>query len=51
IKAEKFGYMVASNYPDIVALPIREAIEKYNYVDLDHNLVKTARGLGICLGD
>jgi 6-phosphofructokinase 1 len=51
IKERKFGYMVASDYPDIVALPIKEAISQYNYVSLDHNLVKTARGLGICLGD
>lgn len=51
IKEHKFGFMVASNYPDIVALPLRDAIANYNYVSLDHSLVRTARGLGICLGD
>ncbi len=51
IKEQKFGYMVACDYPNIVALPLREAIAKYNYVDLNHSLVHTARGLGICLGD
>ena len=51
VKEQKFGYMVASKYPDIIALPLHEAIAKYNYVDLNHSLVKTARGLGICLGD
>jgi phosphofructokinase-like protein len=51
VKDQKFGYMVASKYPDVVALPLKEAIAKYNYVDLNHNFVKTARGLAICLGD
>ncbi len=51
IQEQKYGYMVASDYPNIVALPIKEAISKYNYINLDHSLVHTARGLGICLGD
>lgn len=51
IREQKFGYMVASDYPDIIALPLKDAIASYNYVNLDHSLVKTARGLGICLGD
>jgi phosphofructokinase-like protein len=51
IKERKFGYMVACDYPKIVALPIKEAISKYHYIELDHPLVHTARGLGICLGD
>jgi len=51
ITEQKFGYMVASDYPRIVALPIKEAIASYHYVEHDHPLVHTARGLGICLGD
>jgi 6-phosphofructokinase 1 len=51
IKENKFGYMVASDYPKIVALPLKEAIASYHYVEHDHPLVHTARGLGICLGD
>ena len=51
IKEQKFGYMVASDYPRIVALPLKEAIASYHYVEHDHPLVHTARGLGICLGD
>jgi len=51
IKEQKFGYMVASEYPRIVALPLKEAIRSYHYVEHDHPLVHTARGLGICLGD
>ena len=43
--------MVAYRHPGIVAVPLTEAIEKYNYIDLDSDLVATARGLGISLGD
>ena len=48
---QKWGHMVAYRHPDIVAVPIRDAIQHYNYVDPASDLVKTARGLGICLGD
>jgi len=48
---QKWGSMVAYRHPGIVAVPITEAIEKYNYIDLDSDLVATARGLGISLGD
>ncbi len=51
IKEQKFGYMVASDYPKIVALPLKEAIASYHYVEHNDPLVHTARGLGICLGD
>jgi 6-phosphofructokinase len=51
IEEQKYGYMVSYRHPNIVALPIEEAISKYNSVDLNSCLVKTARGLGICLGD
>ncbi|HNX02889.1 MAG TPA: ATP-dependent 6-phosphofructokinase [Candidatus Cloacimonas sp.] len=48
---EKWGSMVAYRHPDIVAVPLTEAIEKYNYIDVNSDLVATARGLGISLGD
>ncbi len=48
---KKWGCMAAYRHPDIVAVPILEAISKYNYVDPNSNLVRTARGLGISLGD
>ena len=47
----KFGYMVALKSDDIVAIPIKDAISSYRTVGLDHNMLKTARGLGICFGD
>ncbi len=47
----KFGTMVSYRKPHIVDVPIKEAINKYNYVSLDSDLVQAARGVGICLGD
>jgi ATP-dependent phosphofructokinase / diphosphate-dependent phosphofructokinase len=48
---EKWGHMVAYRHPNIIAVPIKDAIKEYNYVKPDSNLVQTARGMGICLGD
>jgi len=48
---KKWGSMVAYRHPDIVAVPILEAISRYNYIDPNSDLVHTARGLGISLGD
>jgi len=48
---EKWGHMVAYRHPNVVAVPISDAIKEYNLVDVNSDLVKTARGLGISLGD
>jgi len=48
---KEFGKMVAYRHPNIVAVPFSEAISHYNFVDPDSDLVKTARGIGICMGD
>ena len=47
----KFGHMVALRNQDIVSVPLAEAIRDYKYVNLNHNLIRTARGLGVCMGD
>ncbi len=47
----KWGHMVALQSPDIVTIPIEEALEHPKKVDLAHDLVKTARRLGISFGD
>lgn len=46
-----YGKMVSYRKPDVVSVPIADAINKYNYVTLDSDLVKTARGVNITLGD
>lgn len=48
---EKYGEMVSYQHPDIVSVPIAEAIKEYNFIKKNSNLLQTARGLGICLGD
>ena len=35
----------------VIDVPIENAIKEYKAVELGSPLVKTARGLGICLGD
>ena len=47
----KFGYMVASQPPEIVAVKITDAIGRLRTVPPDGGLVKTARSLGISFGD
>lgn len=47
----KFGTMVAYRKPNVIDVPIKDAINQYNYVSLESDLVRAARGVGICLGD
>ncbi|MBN2829513.1 MAG: ATP-dependent 6-phosphofructokinase, partial [Candidatus Cloacimonetes bacterium] len=50
-KAGKFGHMVAYRHPNVIDVPIIDAISRYNIVDVNSYLVNTARKTGICLGD
>lgn len=47
----RFDRMVAWQNRRVVDVPIVDAIAHYQAVERDGTLVKTARGLGICLGD
>jgi len=47
----RFDRMVAWDHRTVIDVPIEEAIASYQAVDLNGTLVKTARALGICLGD
>lgn len=47
----KFGHMVSYHHPNVVAVPITDAINQQNLVKLDSSLVQTARGVGISFGD
>src|SRR3954469_4319055 len=47
----KFDRMVAWSNRQVIDVSIEDAIARYQAVELDGALVKTARGLGICLGD
>ena len=48
---EKWGHMVALQTPHIVTIPIEEAIAVTKRVDPTHDLVETARAVGISFGD
>jgi ATP-dependent phosphofructokinase / diphosphate-dependent phosphofructokinase len=48
---EQFGTMVSYRHPNFISVPIKDAIAEYHYVSLDHPMVRTARGVDICLGD
>ncbi len=47
----QFGQMVAIRGEDVISVPLKEATDKYNFVSLESNLVRTARGIGISFGD
>ena len=46
-----FGRMVANNPPDIVPIPLSDVVGKTKTVPLDYDLLKTARAIGVALGD
>ncbi|OGV58690.1 MAG: 6-phosphofructokinase [Lentisphaerae bacterium GWF2_52_8] len=51
IEKNSFGVMIALRPPDVVEVPIREAIGRMKSVPLDSDEIVTGRDLGICFGD
>ena len=51
VKNERYDSMVALDPPDVLAVPLAEAIAKIKTVPLKSDVVETARALGVCLGD
>ncbi|MDF1548799.1 MAG: ATP-dependent 6-phosphofructokinase [Bacteroidales bacterium] len=47
----KFGEMVSYRHPEILSVPFVDATSRYNYVQKDSTLIRTAIGVGMCLGD
>ncbi len=47
----KWGHMVALQTPNIVTVPIKEALQTPKRVDPAHDVVQTARAIGISFGD
>jgi ATP-dependent phosphofructokinase / diphosphate-dependent phosphofructokinase len=47
----KWGQMVALQSPNIVTIPLADALREPKRVDLGHDLMRTARRLGISFGD
>jgi phosphofructokinase-like protein len=51
VEEGRWGHMVALQSPNIVTIPIADALREPKRVDLGHDLVRTARRLGISFGD
>ena len=51
IADEKWGHMVALQTPHIVTIPIADALSELKRVNVTHDVVLTARALGISFGD
>ncbi len=47
----KFGEMVAYRHPNIVSVPLTEAVGEMHTVPMDSDIIGAARGVGICFGD
>ncbi len=48
---KEFGRMVSYQHPEIVSVPFEAAVGKTNLITPDHDMIETAKGLGISLGD
>ena len=46
-----FGVMVAHQQQKLIPVPFSQVIDKDNQINLNGNLIKTARGVGISFGD
>lgn len=51
IRDAAYGCMVALDPPNILAVPLGQAVARIKNVPLDSDVIQTARSLGICLGD
>jgi 6-phosphofructokinase 1 len=51
IADRKWGHMVALQSPHLVTVPIEEVLRESKRVDPDHDIVQTARRIGISFGD
>jgi ATP-dependent phosphofructokinase / diphosphate-dependent phosphofructokinase len=47
----KWGHMVALQSPHIVTVPIVDVLREPKRVEPDHDIVRTARAVGISFGD
>ncbi len=51
VEDRKWGHMVALQSPHIVTIPMEEALREAKRVELNHDVVRTARETGISFGD
>lgn len=51
VREGQFGHMVAFHPPDIVAVPLEKIVGRTRNIPPDFDLIRTARAVGISLGD
>jgi len=51
VSEKKFGTMAIHKNFELTDINLEDVINKYNKVDLSHNLIRTAKGVGISFGD
>ena len=51
VNKEIFGVMVAARGEETEAMPLQDVVGKRKLVPVDHPWVKTARNIGVCMGD
>jgi 6-phosphofructokinase 1 len=51
VEQQRWGHMVALQSPHIVTIPIKDALREPKRVDPSHDLVQTARQIGVSFGD
>ncbi|HEX9727307.1 MAG TPA: ATP-dependent 6-phosphofructokinase [Gemmatimonadales bacterium] len=51
VSDRKFGYMVALDPPDVTFVSLDQALGGASTVPLDGDTIRTARDIGVCLGD
>jgi len=51
VEERKWGHMVALQSPHIVSIPIKQVLRETKLVDPAHDVVRTARDVGISFGD
>ncbi len=51
VEAGQWGHMVALQTPHIVTIPLADAMRQSKRVDVNHDIVRTAREVGISFGD
>jgi len=51
VQEGKFGTMVALDPPNVLAVPLADAIARTKTVPIDGDEVRTARAMGICMGN
>ena len=51
VRDGRFGCMVALRPPEVLAVPLQEAVAKLKLVPPNGDLVRTARSIGVSFGD